>query len=376
MNASILHDTLGERLEVYPDRETWLAGRDRTPYRIGGSAVAAILGASAWASPWDVYSEKRLDIRPEHDDGTLAAFARGIAAEPHILADYAATNSVELLPDLDCIVTHPDEPWLCGSPDGFAVDPDLGLIGVEAKSGSRLDGWIRGEGVAEVTPDDDGADVVPDSYLFQVLTYLEVTGLPAWDVHLVAMRPDLWDAALALAEHRPWSEVAQIIPTVTRRTVRVHRDERTQRALVAKVKAWRRRHLVDGEPPKLDNSRACRAHLRDRFPGDPEKEVVDAPPEGSEALVHEWVSLDQERRGYRDEIARVERRLKEIEPHLCEALGDTYGVHLPDGKLVHVRKAPGVRVDPKRLAAEFPDAYAACSKPRAGSDYFRFYPSK
>lgn len=381
-----LRDRFGDRLEVYADRASWLAAR--APHRIGGSDVAAILGVSAWAGSWDIYRRKALGIDEAVTAEKQALFDRGHMAEPAVLADYALSAGRELLDMPQCTIRHPDHDWLVGSPDGFAVDPELGLIGVEAKSAERVDGWgLQAEGVAEILPEDEGgativhvrpgdsgAGALPDTYLFQVLTYLEITGLPAWDVHLVAVPFGWWETVAELAKHVPWSRIAELAPEkgIHRRTVRVWRDEEAQAALVARIADWRERHLVRGEEPPLDGSEGCRATVH--VPNS-DKRVVEPPPEAAEDLAA-WLEIDEQRRAAEATAKEAKDARAVVEARLCRSLGAAYAVTVPGGKLNHIRGTSAPTLDAKRLQAEHPEVYAEVVRPGKGFDYFRFYPSK
>lgn len=375
IHASLaLTDHFGDRLTIFGSREDWLAAR--TPNRIGGSDVPAILGVSAWAGPWDIYRRKHLGISEEITPEKQALFDRGHAAEPAVLADYALATGRELLELPPCTIRHPDHEWLVGSPDGFAVDPELGLIGVEAKSAERVDGWgLQAEGVsatldedappfAEIRAGEDGAGLIPDTYLFQVLTYLAVTGLPAWDVHLVAVPFGWWEVLAAAQQRMPWADLLALAPEkgIHRRTVRVWRDEAAQSALVARVVDWRERHLVRGEEPLLDGSEACRDVLRDRCGVPADKQIRAATREETDLLVR-FAQLRAAKKATEADLDEVQNRLR-------AAMGSAYGIAGGGFKVTRSVIAGRVTVDAKRLQAEWPDAYAACAK--QGAEYDRF----
>lgn len=66
---------LSDRIEVYQSRGDWLAARTgKSQHRIGASEVAAILGVSPWAGPWDIWTQRQ-GLKPLIDPARERAFA-------------------------------------------------------------------------------------------------------------------------------------------------------------------------------------------------------------------------------------------------------------------------------------------------------------
>src|SRR5690606_11073041 len=105
-------------------------------------------------------------------------------------------------------------------------------------------------------------------------------------VHLVAVPFGWWEVLAAAQQHMSWADLVTRAPEkgIHRRTVRVHRDPEAQAALLARVAAWRERHLVRGEEPPLDGSEACRDVLRDRCGVPADKQIRAATAEEVELL--------------------------------------------------------------------------------------------
>lgn len=216
-------------MDAYPSHAGWLAARGA---RVGGSDVAAILGSSPWAGPWDVWARLvRGRTPPVRDAGVLAT---GAALEGAVLE----LTSQRLRPTSRVeghLGGEGPAPWAWCSPDGlWAVD---GLnVGVEAKTSRDLGVW-GADGSAIERWTDDAATVVPDYYLTQVYWYLHCTGLQRWFVAVLGPFFDL-------------------------RVYCVERDERTQAQLWAHVSAWYQTHVVDGvepDPSTEDEARAAAA---------------------------------------------------------------------------------------------------------------------
>jgi len=339
-----LQALFGERLALFDDHRTWLEDRRAARFRIGGSDVAAILGVNPWRSPWDVWV--RHHGEPEPVDAAKAAdFERGRRWEDRVLDDYSVQTGRKLLSlPGPVIVSHETEGWLVGSPDGFARDAgELG--GTEAKTDRFGDGWGDDGSVIERWGD-DSAMLVPPHYALQVYTYLEVTGLPWWDI------------AVAVPQSFDFPKVSH---------VRIMADASIQAQVLDVVGRWREKHLVGGEPPPADGSDGCKRGLAQLYKGDPDKEVREATDAEAE-LVAELAHVKAQRKD-------LESREQELQNQLGELMGETYGVRLgEDGpKALWIPRKGRTLIDRDRLKSDFPEAYAACKKRGRGSRSFRLY---
>lgn len=340
MNTSILAP-IEPRLERYATREEWLAGRDRTPYRIGGSDVAAILGISPWASPWDVWARKTGAATVEPDAAKEALFERGRRWEPTVLREYAVATGRELIDVGEALIVHPSEPWVVGSPDALARDGE-GLGGVEAKTAIRVHGWAPED--TEIIEYGEGSEAaLPPHYATQAYWYLEASGLPWWDCVV-------------------------LLPRYEVRVVRLHRDPKVQAELLAAVGAWRERHLIGGEPPPVDASGACRAWLSGAFPGDPTKRAVQAAPDVA-ALMADAMEADAAAKA-------ATARKKATAAALQAAMGDTYKAIADCGSAVCTLPSERRTIDAKRLAADHPDLARQYERASPIGRSIRLYPRK
>lgn len=248
MNAPILSFDLLSRTEVYPTRETWLAGRGSGTQRIGASDVAGILGLPAFRTGWDLYRERVEGFRAEPTPAELAVMERGQRWERVVLEEYAALHHPVLpagdavgQPGAVTIVRHSVHPWAVCSPDGHVVDPNLGIGCIEGKTDLQGAGWTR-EDVVLRTAEDYREEMAPAAYVAQGYYQLEVTGLPFCDL-------------------------VCLTPMYAIRVVRLLADPGYQATVLGKVNAWRERHLLAGEPPPADASDACAGYYRARFQG-------------------------------------------------------------------------------------------------------------
>lgn len=235
------------RVEAFADRDAWLASR-RAPDTIGASEAAMALGISPWGTGWSLWESKR-----QPAEKRSAVLTRGHRWEPAVLAEYGDESGHRVLTpgqacaaesDAICILSRPDLPWLRATPDALAEDAATGELGhVEAKTAMRAHEWAPEPGVVIDSWRDEYAEIVPPYYAVQGYVQLEVSQLP-------------WNDLCALVPRSGWLGV---------RWVRLMRDVDTQTALVEALAEWRQRHLVEGEPPPIDDSKACNRYLTKRF---------------------------------------------------------------------------------------------------------------
>ena len=241
------------RTTAFRDRDGWLATRREG---LGASEVAALLGESPFAGPWDVRAAK--DGGPEvkdHDDAPEGETGldvsdpklRGQILEPLVGTLYsAATGRKHLaigdalgLPGHIAVTRHATEPWLRASLDATVYDDELGEGVGEWKTSRDSYKWGPSGAVLDGTlPAFDR--VVPTHIGIQALVQLAVTGLAFCDVGVLT-------GGLAF------------------RWFRVLRHEPTLDALVRVTGDLYHRQIVGPEFPDLDDSeacvRACRARL-------------------------------------------------------------------------------------------------------------------
>ena len=247
---------------TYETRFDWLVARetDAAAGFIGSTTVAAILGWSTYAGPWDVWARVHApdlvhmqnDTEDDDDDSILA---RGLAMEPLLWSEYRRKTGAR--------VVEPGHLRVYSgrygvSPDAFVEDPERGWGVGESKTVMlrhshwvpREDTTIHGLGGLTAWP-------MPRAYLSQCLVMCAATGLPFCD---------LW-AAVVIETDDPRCDIS----TDEFPAVRPHAIVRAARirvipspedigALNGRVGAWVKRHIIDGEPPPIDDSRVCWLH--------------------------------------------------------------------------------------------------------------------
>lgn len=126
---------------------------------IGGSDVAAVLGASPWKTPYQLWLDKTTDDVNEKESDILHF---GQMIEPVIANEFARRNNVKVQVRNN-MYRHKEHPELVANIDRYIVG---GAI-LECKTCSA---WASGK--FGKTGDD-----VPDQYLLQVQHYMHVTGI-------------------------------------------------------------------------------------------------------------------------------------------------------------------------------------------------------
>lgn len=135
---------------------------------IGGSDAPAVLAISAWATPYDIYRQKRGEVGPRAETPQMHW---GKLLEPVILEEYCRLTGNALWKPL--LQRHPVHEFMIGHIDAGVVGGPESRIGriVEAKCARIGAGWGP-----------PGTDDVPLDYLVQCQHYLVVTGAEICDL--------------------------------------------------------------------------------------------------------------------------------------------------------------------------------------------------
>lgn len=273
----------GPSVETYETRAGWASARAgrreggprRSTHapRVGGSDVPTLLDIG-FESPWTLWLRhvRGIDWQPA---GKAELFEAGHLWEPVILQLYAEHTGRVVHPLSDTIVVDQHDPWAVGSFDGLAYDPSRADVGgVDAKT-DRTGAHVGADGVVIEQWDDDTSEAhLAPVYSAQMYHYLQVSGLPWWDVAAVTLHPsemaiwtDVLQMAAALPEHPPAVEdlLQRLRERAARglRVVRLMADPAMQGIIRREVRRRRQRWLVDGEEPPVDESRAARHGVAD-----------------------------------------------------------------------------------------------------------------
>ena len=314
--------------------EDWLDARRSC---IGGSEVAAILGLSPWAGPWDVYGRKVHGVEQERTAEAVERMAEGHRWEPRVLEEYLLERpSVELQQaDGILMVAHAREPWATASPDALGYDCEIEAPGgVEAKAyfGGNPDDWHDERTIVRAFPLESGAWPIPVHVACQVLWYLEATGLPWWDLAVLLSRP------------RRCPEC---------RVYRIFADPSAQAQLLDRVGEWRERHILGQVAPPIDGSEACLQDLRRRYPGDGSKDMREATTAEISQAGH-YADLGRQ-------IKDMEARRALAKAELLAAIGNGYGLLIPGspkpGKALAIRASGRTSISAGAVEKEAPDIF-------------------
>lgn len=191
-------------------RPEWLAARRKG---LGASDVAAVLGFSRYATPWQVWAEKLNVRRP--DDAPSEAAELGTDLEPWLLERASRLVGQPVCRTGAQLYRHPDYPWRMCSPDGRTVADGTGI---QCKTAGLVSGYGPPKGW------NDGG--TPLGYELQC----------RWECHVMG-----WERV---------ELVALVANTgLVRRTI--VRDLAVEADLVAQVTEWYERHIVGREEPPL-----------------------------------------------------------------------------------------------------------------------------
>jgi putative phage-type endonuclease len=290
----------------------WLTARTAG---VGGSEVAALVGASKWSTPFDVFRNKaRGWVTP--------AFEGNVATEwGHRLEDAVARKVAD---ELGLVARtggglwrHRGHPVALVTPDRIATRrrswTAVGVI--ECKTAGDGDGW-----------EDGGA---PLAYQAQVIWQLGVLGLnvgwlgclelgPARSFHLVEVKFDSeWFHELVEAAERFWAD-----------------------------------HVVTGEPPMIDLTHPRTAELLKEIHPRAVAESIELPEEAAE-----WID---EYHAAKEAAEAAKARLDEIKNWLRFHLGEAGAGYLGDQKVVGYTDVTTSRVDVTKLRENFPDIAVSC----------------
>lgn len=201
---------------VLPRPVVWVTSASTPPGRwraarragVGGSDVAAILGRSTFASPWQVWAEKTGAVDPAP---ASEAMAWGSAIEDTVARVWADRYGVRVR--RVGMVADPVHPWRLGSLDRVTVPAgSLAADGLlECKTTSERSGDLSDDALAA-------------RYATQVQWYLGITGL-----------------------RRAWLPV--LVGGQELRELTVDADPDLFAALAEQVDDWWHRHVVAGVPP-------------------------------------------------------------------------------------------------------------------------------
>lgn len=263
------------------ERKIWLAGRK---LGITSTDAAAIAGVSPWATPADVWLDKRPGA-PEIEPSFRMEL--GLLLEPAIAELYRRQTGRELIKPAN-LLTHPKRAWQLTSLDYMCRDEQRT---VECKSTNERNADQWG------TP---GTDEIPENYLCQVTHQMCVTGNRITDV-------------------------AVLIGTEEFRIYTVNYSEATAEMLTEMEHEFWQDHVLAGVCPPLDWGDARTPDLVDR---------LHIPAGGMMTLDWQAVELANIYADLGQAKKATEEQRDVVKARLVEMLGSCVEGYLPDGRLI------------------------------------------
>jgi putative phage-type endonuclease len=259
------------------DRAAWLEARRAG---LGGSDIAAVVGASPWKSALELYCEK-VGITEPDDLSSNERVEWGVHLEPVIIEVFGKRTGRQVLRSGELLQSRA-HPWALATLDAMtaekAGEPPWPL---EIKTTGNGDEWING---------------APEHYMAQVQHQLLVTGMPRATI-----------ACLIAGQRMVWQDI--------------ERDETWIRKIVILGAAfWER--VQRKNPPTADGSESARRALGKIYPQD-DGSVIALPPEmmdDADTLAY----LKANRKESDASITGIENRIK-------AALGTATRGVLPNG---------------------------------------------
>lgn len=253
---------------------------------IGSSDIAAVIGRSPWAGPWDVWA-RMTGLLPRYDTATGSQL-RGQILEPAIRMWYAGEVGAEIVhgPTLTM-------PGLPIEDFGHARHDGLFRLGGrlyvhEIKTTRDWYGW-----------GDAGTGDVPVYYAaqaaWQAIAVSDHEGEPVAATHLTAFN--------AIADEL--------------RVYIVPRDPKVEAALLAAGRVWYDRHIRCGQMPDVDASNGCVAAMSAMYLR-PTKEWLEP--------TDEHLALAADARAAKAEVDAATERFNLAKNTLCQHIGNAYGI--------------------------------------------------
>ena len=258
--------------------EAWLEERRKG---VGGSDVAAIMGLSAYSTPYQVWLSKTLGV--DEDISGKPAVQWGNILEPVIGEHYASEHPDRTVRRVNAIARSIARPWAQASLDYEVRDPELGWGVLEIKT-------------AGLRRESDWDDGVPVYYQTQVAHYLSVTG-------------------------RQFADVAVLIGGQDYREYRIMRDEEDVAAVEKAVDAFWHDYVESNIEPAIGDGDSSAVFLAHEVAIEDFIEARTTPRE-----VFDYVIAKGAKERADEELKRASARLKAL-------IGDSRGISCHEGKV-------------------------------------------
>lgn len=291
--------------------DQWLIGRG---LGIGGSEVAALVGASQWSNAFQVFREKSQGWHAPEFEGNPAT------EWGHRLEDAVTTKAAE---ELGLVARTGGGLWQHRQYPVAIVTPD--------RIATRRRSW-RAEGVIEAKTAGDGEGWSNGS---APLAYQAQT---QWQLGVLGLRVG-WLACLELGPARDFH------------LVEIHFDQEWFFEMVNEAERFWREHVLPGKPPMLDFSHPRTAELLGQIHPEVVRESVELPEEAAD-----WIDSYH---AAKDALDAAQADFEAEKNWLKFHVGDAAAAYVRDRKVVSYPEVRTRRIDTKLLRDRYPEVAAA-----------------
>lgn len=272
---------------------------------LGGSDIAAIVGLSKWATPFDVWLDKK-GSAPRQDEEPWQSW--GNKLEPFIASAYVDKTQQKIV---KCAVTlaNVNRPWQLGSPDYLCVDRPAGI---DCKN-VRMKSSEWGE---------EGTDMIPAYYLIQVQYYMTLLGIPVYDL------PVLFGGSQF--------EIFTI-----------ENNEKLGASLLEKAEEFWKTYILGDKQPEIEDSSRVRDWIRSKFPHHIRP---------LRTATHQEDTIAHELHKIKAVLADIEKEKADLEAKLKLSIAEDEGLTLADGKITWRANKDGHKTDWEAVSKEACDA--------------------
>lgn len=293
--------------EAEKDRDKWLQVRKEG---LGGSDVAAIIGVNSYRSAYNLWAIKT--GREQEDDLTDNEFVYwGTKNEPNIADHFEEVTGKKVR---RCGTLQDEKvPFFHANIDRWVIGENAGLE-IKTAGLTKSKEW----------QDDD----LPDDYYCQCQWYMGITDAEKWYI-----------ACLIGGNKMVWKEIPrndEFIATLRERA----------------LDFWNNNILGD-VMPDVDGSESTSDSIKKQYPNSNGGEI--ALPSAMQSLLDEYDQIKATAKALELRQAAIENQIKAL-------MGENEIGIYQDRKVTWKSQAGRVSVDSKKLLAEFPAAYLACSK--------------
>lgn len=324
-------------VQITPEmtRAQWLDIRRKG---IGGSDVAAIIGANPYKTPLDIFNDK-LQLGENEDSQSRYAYW-GTKLEDVVASEFAEKTGLKIQ-RVNYVLSNQDNPWMMANLDRAVVNPDIakrvainkpekvketGLllstdIGLECKTASvyNSDDWGPSQ-LDEILAGDVFSDhKIPLYYETQVQWYMAVTGMKTFYLAVLLGGNDF-------------------------RVYLIHRDDELISALVSMCKDFWDNHVMKALPPDPVNAEDVKK-LFAKDSGD----MIEATNDDS-VLVGELRNIEAE-------IKKLKAAEEELKEKLITRIGPHLGITIDGEKAVSYKSQTSRRFSSTQFKKDFPDLY-------------------